>query len=260
MLMMHIANQPAPPRTLNPEIPDALEAAILLSLAKDPNQRFASMADFQEALRPANRPSAESGPVRATITRIPRQLPEQEPDAAADSPAAKAKTTFSETMGQLLPGKRTQRVRPGARRAVAVGGALLAAALVVYAAVAYRGRQTAKPLAEEPNAPVHAAASVLHPTAPLLPSAAPPDATLAVPTAKPPDDTAPSHAAVQATKLATNDSQPSGKHTGAKAKKGEKRNLAVAVPAPPPLPKESVQPKPPPVTPTPKGPKSAERW
>ncbi len=56
-------------------------------------------------------------------------------------------------MGQLLTGKRTQRVRPGARRAVAVGGALVAAALVVYAAVSYRGRQTAKPLAGRAKRP-----------------------------------------------------------------------------------------------------------
>ncbi len=265
MLMMHIGSQPVLPRTLNSGIPDALEAAILHSLAKDPNQRFATMAEFQEALRPTNRLSAGSIPVSATIARPTSHLPEQETDAATPTPAARPpKTTFTETMGQVVTGKRTQRVRPGARRAVAVGGALVAAGLVVYAAVSYRGGQTSKPREGEPNAPVHAAGSVLHPTAPLLPTAAPPDAALAVPAAKMPDTT-PSPAAVQATKLATNDSQLSGKrtyNTGARkgAKKGEKKNLLVAVPATAPLPKESAQPKPTPVAPPPKGPKSAERW
>ncbi len=44
---------PPAPRSLNPAIPPAVEAVILKALAKDPNQRYQSAADFAEALASA---------------------------------------------------------------------------------------------------------------------------------------------------------------------------------------------------------------
>jgi eukaryotic-like serine/threonine-protein kinase len=242
LLVMHIGNQPAPPRTLNADVPGAVEAAIMRALAKDPDQRFASMADFQEALRSANRPSIGSSPVSAETPRAPRQVPERETAASGaastGSPAAISwvetpSTTLTSTTGQVLTGKPTQRVRPGVRRAVLAGGVLVTAALVVYAAVPHKGGQTANPRDAESTSPVRGAASVLHSTAPFLPSARPPDAALAAATARPPD-AAPLPAAEHATKLATNKSQPAkpgGKRpnrTAAKqdAQKGEEKNTA----------------------------------
>ena len=266
MLMMHIGSQPAPPRTLNAEVPNAIEAAIMRALAKDPNQRFASMADFQEALRPASRSSTGSSPTISVTPRVPSQLPEQETAAsgAPGSPAAitwtKAmSTTLASTTGQVLTGKPTMRVRRGARRAVLAGGVLAAAGLVVYAAMSLKGGQTSNPGGAEATAPLRGAGSVLHSTAPLSQTATPPDAGLAVVNARPPD-AATLPGTGRTTKLAMEESQPPNPKDG--NKKGGKRNLAVAhpPPPPPPPPKDSVQTKPPPPPPPPKGAKQAERW
>jgi len=44
--------KPAPPSSVNAEVPPALDRAILKALAKDPAERFASPADFRAALEP----------------------------------------------------------------------------------------------------------------------------------------------------------------------------------------------------------------
>ncbi len=46
LLMMHVNQPPPPPRSKNPELPAALEAAILKLLAKDPAQRFQSCREL----------------------------------------------------------------------------------------------------------------------------------------------------------------------------------------------------------------------
>jgi serine/threonine protein kinase len=50
--VMHVTQPPVPPRQHNPEIPPSVEAAILRALAKEPGDRFASMAEFREAVTP----------------------------------------------------------------------------------------------------------------------------------------------------------------------------------------------------------------
>jgi eukaryotic-like serine/threonine-protein kinase len=50
VLVMHMRQPPRPPRALNPQIPPHVEAAILRSLAKHPEERFDSMAQLVEAL------------------------------------------------------------------------------------------------------------------------------------------------------------------------------------------------------------------
>ncbi len=51
IIIMHVMREPEPPQSKNPVIPDAVAAAILCALAKDPDHRFQSMAEFQAALR-----------------------------------------------------------------------------------------------------------------------------------------------------------------------------------------------------------------
>jgi hypothetical protein len=51
ILHMHIATPPRPPREQNPVIPPELEAVILKALAKRPEDRWSSMAAFEEALQ-----------------------------------------------------------------------------------------------------------------------------------------------------------------------------------------------------------------
>jgi serine/threonine-protein kinase len=46
----HVTEPPRPPRELRPELPEALEAAILRALEKDPSKRFADAAALKAAL------------------------------------------------------------------------------------------------------------------------------------------------------------------------------------------------------------------
>jgi serine/threonine-protein kinase len=50
LMLLHMRQAPQPPRSINPEIPEHVEAVILQALAKESGQRFASMAILRQAL------------------------------------------------------------------------------------------------------------------------------------------------------------------------------------------------------------------
>jgi len=50
LMRAHVEEAPTPPTRFAPEIPEAVEAAVLRALAKDPSARFATTAEFREAL------------------------------------------------------------------------------------------------------------------------------------------------------------------------------------------------------------------
>jgi serine/threonine protein kinase len=58
----HVAETPRPVRTLRPDTPPALEAVLARALAKDPAQRYGSVADLVDALRAAQ--AAAPAPLR----------------------------------------------------------------------------------------------------------------------------------------------------------------------------------------------------
>jgi serine/threonine protein kinase len=77
-----LANEPAPPRVLNPEIPPELEAVILKALAKEPGQRYQTAGELQAALEKVLRlvERKEERPVERTQTMVPsRSSPLQLP-------------------------------------------------------------------------------------------------------------------------------------------------------------------------------------
>jgi serine/threonine-protein kinase len=51
LLTSHLLRAPKPPRSINPEIPESLEAIILRLLEKDPERRYQSCGELIEALR-----------------------------------------------------------------------------------------------------------------------------------------------------------------------------------------------------------------
>ncbi len=51
MLKKHAYEAPAPPRSINPNLPENVEAALLRALAKDPDARYQSAREMSEALK-----------------------------------------------------------------------------------------------------------------------------------------------------------------------------------------------------------------
>jgi hypothetical protein len=100
LISMHLTRPPEPPRLRNPGIPEHLERTILRALAKDPAQRFATMAELQQAL--------EQGPAR-TVAGIVAEpaLPGAGPRAVDKTPRLTVR--LPEVDAPALP--RTVRIR-----------------------------------------------------------------------------------------------------------------------------------------------------
>ncbi len=76
MMMAQIQQAPPPPRTFAPHIPLALEHAIMRSLAKKPEARFQTAAEFRAALEASVRSGADTIPIGATPTMPATRLAE----------------------------------------------------------------------------------------------------------------------------------------------------------------------------------------
>jgi eukaryotic-like serine/threonine-protein kinase len=77
----HVNERPRQPRSIRPDIPEELEAAIARSLAKHPNNRFQTPAELRQALQQAGRPRPTSL-TPAPAARTPA-TPEPHPPAPA---------------------------------------------------------------------------------------------------------------------------------------------------------------------------------
>lgn len=106
LLMQHLLEPPPPPRTLNPNLPVAVEHVILQALAKEPAARFASTGAFAEALR-----MALHGQTTADVS--PADLTVVEPTPAAPRPAVRPATAPSRALS-VPPGSAHQPVEQAA--------------------------------------------------------------------------------------------------------------------------------------------------
>ena len=122
LIIMHVKQAPAPPRARAPDLPTAVEAIILKALAKDPDDRFATMAELQAAIEAV----AGSGTVSSAAWARPGAPVLQSTAVLPDRPprAAGASTTMSESAGE----KSAARL-PRSHRKGRLGSWLFAAAL-----------------------------------------------------------------------------------------------------------------------------------
>jgi hypothetical protein len=74
LLAAHLTTPPLPPHELRNEVPEAVSAVIATALSKDPEDRFASAADFADALSRAGSSQAGSGMGRLGSRQSRRML------------------------------------------------------------------------------------------------------------------------------------------------------------------------------------------
>lgn len=91
--MMHVHRTPPPPRGLVPGLPEGLEAVILKALSKSPSDRYASAAEFIDALDALTATASLARTAAAPV--VGREAPVEKtsirPPAAAGGPAAAAR-------------------------------------------------------------------------------------------------------------------------------------------------------------------------
>jgi serine/threonine-protein kinase len=145
---------PALPSALRPEIPPALEAAVMRCLEKEPERRFATVAELREAIspfKPALRRAPESEATLASSPEYPTATP---------PPATRDAQTDQEIAA----------LRGGSRRfaALLVGVAVLAAIVAFY--LTQRGSDAVAGAARQQPAPVDTARSAEAPPPPAPPA------------------------------------------------------------------------------------------
>src|SRR5262245_48470514 len=77
----HLSEQPTPLRNLRPEVPAAVEGAVMRSLEKDREKRFQTAADFGAALRDGARVGGPAG--AGVLEAVPTPVPPWRPRASA---------------------------------------------------------------------------------------------------------------------------------------------------------------------------------
>jgi eukaryotic-like serine/threonine-protein kinase len=182
VLIMHLTQEPPSPRSRNPAVPPALEAIILRALAKDPAERFGSMAALEAAL--ATVPPASAGEALAPATR---NRPGSPPTARLPAPAAtRAVSSELEAVGELATDPASRRRRRSYRPLVLGSAVMMALAAAGYLGLTQRLSVGASPPAaafnaEAPPGPARAIAPATpngpQPASAEAPPAAPPPAT-----------------------------------------------------------------------------------
>jgi serine/threonine-protein kinase len=184
-LIVVIATHPPPPvRSIAPDVPPALEAALLRALAKRPDERFADVAAFAAAIAPFGSPRAAetAAEVAALLGTSPQAAAASVPTLAAPSLSASSPTMAapSATISSAALARATDGARPRSSSfwIVVFVGAVAVTALAVAAGMLSRG----EPAAVSPTAP--SLASTVGPATAAAPIIAPvPGSPAARPTA-----------------------------------------------------------------------------
>ncbi len=96
VVIKHITDPLPLPRTINAQLPEAVERVILRALAKDPGDRFASTAQMADALAAAVSAAVEPAPETVELSLaepVPAPLPTPAPSPEKPTPAAEAPPT-----------------------------------------------------------------------------------------------------------------------------------------------------------------------
>jgi serine/threonine-protein kinase len=172
LLVRHLTEPPQRPSKLNAAVTPDLERVILRALAKNPADRYESMAVFEQALRQCQDPK---GPPSGAV--VAAEAPTL---ATADtvSPASGARgpqTTLSAMIGESVGSKSARNPEPPSRRRKFVLPTIGALAVVATVVATVATRSTPTPTVSPTSQP-----SSEPPKAPAIPRTAPPTVAPAV--------------------------------------------------------------------------------
>jgi serine/threonine-protein kinase len=142
LVNMHLNEPPPAPRSVEPSLPEKIEAVILRALAKKPEQRFPNMAELQASLREAAgklmlvRGSFSPDLVRETLPSSPGVVPLPSPSLQTPQPPVHT-TTFSTGSGE----RRAASERKSRGPLLALGGIAAAGAVAAALALGAGGKQ-----------------------------------------------------------------------------------------------------------------------
>lgn len=196
-----VTEPPDPLRSVRPDVPQALEAAVLCCLEKDVTQRFQSVSELARAIAPFGPETS-----RISAERIERVMPSLRGMPAvlqADDLTTASVGTWART-----------KVRARTRTALAAGGAAVAFGIVAAVLVVVArdpGGAPSRPLSVASEAGTGAAVlTAMPPAAPQKAAATIPAAATNAPEASPPHDAA--HDKTDAKTDAKTDDQPNNKN------------------------------------------------
>ncbi len=114
VMRQHFLAQPQPPSTLNPQIPSSLDTVILRALAKQPEARFASIAEFtrvfQQAVQDAPPAAVSSAPPAATPSSLIKE------SLRPSTRGSDIRATLAISQAEALTGTSRMLTLPGGRR------------------------------------------------------------------------------------------------------------------------------------------------
>jgi serine/threonine-protein kinase len=173
LLVAHVTRPPPSPIGFNPLIPEVLSATVLRALAKDPNDRFASMSSFQMTLNGCAASYSKS--LRDRNPRTPPAPYGVSTSNTARSVVREPTSTFRATVGESLSSEEVPKFvsrHPG--RVITATAILLAAAGIAAGIFLTR---TTEPKVSASPAPLY--------TKPITPPAPPPIIPKPAPTPTP---------------------------------------------------------------------------
>ncbi len=85
LMLAHVSEAPKPPTAMKPDLPGALDAAVLKALAKDPAARYRDAEEFRAALSAVAAAAPAAAPAHPPAEPLPEAPAEQKAAAAAAS-------------------------------------------------------------------------------------------------------------------------------------------------------------------------------
>jgi eukaryotic-like serine/threonine-protein kinase len=174
IMAAHLEKTPVPPVSIDPSLPELLNDLILMSVAKEPNERFQTAGAFRNAL--GGLVGAGAAPT-ATLPATPPPVPVMPAQPTMPPPpvmtAPMAAAPFA---AAAAPAAAPIPAQPRSKRGLWMALGAVAAVLAVVAAIQFGPWKSTK-AAPEPAASIPAAQTPQQPAAPAVPAPAPTQAT-----------------------------------------------------------------------------------